>query len=89
MSRLKFDTTINAGHILIVAGMAISVFLAYSDLLRSIDRHEIRIGTIERQTDSNADIQRQILQTLTTIREDIATLKAQTRRDSNTDPFSR
>lgn len=30
--RLRFDPTINAGHILTFAGMAISVFLAYSTL---------------------------------------------------------
>lgn len=73
----RFDMTINLGHVLIVVGMAVSVFLAYTDLVRSIDNHELRIQAMEDQRDENEIVQRQILDTLTTIREDIASLKAQ------------
>lgn len=76
MPRLKLDPTINAGHVLIVAGMLISVLFAYTDLVRAIDNHELRIERIEERDQQDARIQQQILQTLTTIREDIATLKA-------------
>lgn len=77
MPRIRFDTTINAGHILIVVGMAVSVLFAYADLVRAIDQHELRIGNLEVQQKQDNDLQRQILETLTKIREDIAAMKAQ------------
>lgn len=75
----RFDMTINLGHVLIVVGMMSSVFLAYTSVQVRLQDHETRLTTVERDGARDAEFQRQILQTLTTIREDIATLKAENR----------
>jgi len=76
MPQVKFDPTVNLGHLLTIAAFVGSVAVAYTSILRSVDNHEIRIEAMERTRDRDAIIQQQILNTLTTIREDIASLKA-------------
>jgi hypothetical protein len=80
MPRMKFDPTINLGHIFTIIALVGSVLLAYTNIVRAIDNHEVRIGTIEARQGRDAVVQERILDTLTTIREDIATLKAQGHR---------
>lgn len=74
---MKFDPTINLGHIMTIFALVGSIFLAYSRLVITIENHEMRIAVVEKGADRDAVLQQQILNTLTTIREDIATLKAQ------------
>ncbi|PSJ55748.1 hypothetical protein [Pseudaminobacter soli (ex Li et al. 2025)] len=74
---MKFDPTINLGHVLTILALVGSVFVAYSRLVITIENHEMRISVVEKGADRDAQVQQQILNTLTTIREDIATLKAQ------------
>jgi hypothetical protein len=76
MPRMRFDPIINLGHVLTIAALIGSVSIAYTNIVRSIDNHELRIEEIEKSSDRDAMVQQQILNTLTTIREDIATLKA-------------
>lgn len=73
---IKYDPTINLGHILTIGALVGSVFLAYTNLARSLENHEVRIETIEKDETQDDFVQRQILETLTTIREDLAALKA-------------
>ena len=75
----KYDPSINLGHILTILALTGSVFLAYTGVQVRLEEHEGRITTIERDIGRDAAVQQQILQTLTTIREDIAALKADSR----------
>lgn len=86
MPQVKFDGTISLGHILTIAALVGSVFLAYTNVLRAMDNHEVRIEALERSNDRDTILQQQILNTLTTIREDIATLKAGQRTGRTTFP---
>lgn len=65
---MKFDPTINLGHIFTIIALVGSVSLAYTNIVRALDNHELRIGTIESRQSSDAAVQHQILNTLTTIR---------------------
>ncbi len=79
MSRVKFDPTINLGHVLQVVAVVGGLLLAYVNIVRAVDDHEGRLKTVEKQIDGSDLFQRQVLDTLTTIREDIATLKERSR----------
>lgn len=79
MTKPRFDPTINLGHILTIMALLGSVFIAYVNIVRSVDNHELRIAAMEKKSDRDLIIQQQILDALSTIREDIATLKAQSR----------
>lgn len=79
MPRMRFDGTINLGHVLTILAIIGSVFVAYMNILRTVDSHELRITAVEKQVSSSTLFQRQVLATLTTIREDIATLKERSR----------
>lgn len=80
MPNLRFDPTISAGNILAALGMLAAVFLTYSMLRETDVEHETRIEAIEKSGDRDLLLQRQILDNLTTIREDIAGLKALTQK---------
>lgn len=75
MPKVRFDASINFGHILTILSIIGSVFVAYMNIVRTVDEHELRIATVEKQVDTTEAFQRQLLSTLTQIREDIATLK--------------
>ncbi len=79
MSRVKFDPTINLGHVLQVVAVVGGLLLAYVNIVRAVDDHEGRLKTVEKQIDGSDLFRRQVLDTLTTIREDIATLKERSR----------
>jgi hypothetical protein len=79
MPRPHFDFSLNLGHVLTILSIVGSVFVAYSTLVREVDNHELRIKTIEKQIDTTSTFQSQVLSTLGTIREDIATLKERSR----------
>jgi hypothetical protein len=49
--------------------------VAYINIVRTVDGHELRLVILEKQFDNSEEFQRQLLSTLTEIREDIATLK--------------
>lgn len=76
MPQFRFDPTISAGNLLAALGMLAAVFLTYSTLRETDVEHETRIEAIEKESDRDMQLQRQILDNLTTIREDIAGLKA-------------
>ena len=75
MPRVRFDASINFGHILTIISIVGSVFVAYMNIVRTVDGHELRLVILEKQFDNSEEFQRQLLSTLTEIREDIATLK--------------
>lgn len=75
MPKVRFDGTINAGHVLTILSIVGSVFVAYMNLVRTMDEHELRITSVEKQIEGADAFQRRVLDTLTIIREDIATLK--------------
>ncbi len=79
MPRVRFDASINFGHILTILSIVGSVFVAYMNIVRTVDGHELRLVTVEKQLDNSEAFQRQLLTTLTAIREDIATLKERSR----------
>lgn len=79
MSRVKFDPTINLGHVLQVVAIVGGLLLANVNIVRAVDDHEGRLKTVEKQIDGSNLFQRQVLDTLATIREDIATLKERSR----------
>lgn len=79
MSRVRFDPTINLGHVLQVVAVVGGLLLAYVNIVRAVDDHEGRLKAVEKQIDGSDLFQRQLLDTLTTIREDIATLKERSR----------
>jgi hypothetical protein len=81
MARPHFDFSLNLGHVLTIISIVGSVFVAYMTIVREVDNHELRIKTIEKQIDSTSTFQSQVLSTLGTIREDIATLKERSRDD--------
>lgn len=76
MPQVKFDPTINLGHILTAGTFLVAVFAAYTSLRETDVEHQTRIEAIEKGDDRDLILQRQILDSLTTIREDIAGLKA-------------
>lgn len=80
MPRVRFDGTVNAGHILTILSIVGSVFVAYMNIVRTVDEHELRLATVEKQVDTSEAFQRQLLTTLTAIREDIATLKERSKK---------
>lgn len=80
MPRVRFDGTINAGHVLTILSIVGSVFVAYMNIVRTMDEHELRLTTVEKQVDSSEAFQRQLLATLSLIREDIATLKERSKK---------
>lgn len=79
MPKPRFDMTFNLGHVFTVLAIIGSVALAYMNIVRTVDNHELRIEVIEKQVNSSASFQSQVLSTLSTIREDIATLKERSR----------
>jgi len=81
MPRPRFDFSLNLGHILTILSIVGSVFVAYMTVVREVDNHELRITTIEKQVDTSTSFQRQVLDKLSNIREDIATLKERSRND--------
>lgn len=81
MPRPRFDMTLNLGHVLTVLSIIGSVFVAYMNIVRTVDNHELRIEAVEKQLDTTTAFQSQVLSTLSTIREDIATLKERSRDD--------
>ena len=76
--QVKFDPTVNLGHILTAAAMILSVFIAYTQIQVTLRDHETRITAVERNVDRQITVNQSILATLGTIREDIATLKERT-----------
>ncbi len=72
---MRFDPSFNLGHVFTILALVGSVFVAYMNIVRTVDSHELRLEAIEKQVGSSASFQNQVLMTLTTIREDIATLK--------------
>jgi hypothetical protein len=65
---IRFAWDLNLGHLLIVAGMIGSVFLAYTDLRSTEAVHEVRISALERSQIDNAlqlrDLMREIRERL-------------------------
>lgn len=84
MKRPHFDPTVNLGHVITTLALIGSVFFAYTDIVRRIDNHEYRITSnerlIERSLTERRTFEQQILNSLTLLREDIATLKADNSR---------
>jgi len=80
MPKVRFDASINFGHILTILSIVGSVFVAYMNIVRTVDSHELRLATVEKQVDNTEAFQRQLLSTLSAIREDIATLKERSKK---------
>lgn len=77
---VKLDGTITLGHILQAVVLLGSMFTAYVMLRASDVEQQTRITNIETRLDRDSMVQTQILTTLGTIREDIATLKERSQR---------
>lgn len=73
---VQFSWDINLGHLLIVAGMMASVFLAYTDLRSTGAVHEVRISAVERKQADDAlqlrDLMREIRERLDKIQGSLA-----------------
>ena len=82
IGKVKFDPTINLGHVLQVVAITGGLFIAYMNIIRAVDDHEIRLKAVEKQAEGTTVFQNQVLETLTKIREDIATLKERSRQAS-------
>lgn len=79
--KVKLDGTITLGHVLQAVVILGALFTAYV-MLRATDVEQAgRISSIEQRLDRDSIVQTQILTTLGTIREDIATLKERSQRD--------
>lgn len=63
------------GRVFTILALGGSVFVAYMNIVRTVDSRELRLRAIEKQVGPLASFQNQVLVTLTTIREDIATPK--------------
>lgn len=76
---VKFDGTITLGHILQAVVILGAVSAAYVSLRTTDENHDGRLKAVEQRLDRDSSVQQQILNTLATIREDIATLKERTK----------
>ena len=59
MTKPKWDPTINLGHVLTIVALLVSVFVAYTNILRAIDNHHTRITHVHVK-----DIRRQVIDAL-------------------------
>ncbi len=71
----KFEPTINLGHLAIIVAWLGSVFTAYTNVIRTMDTHELRIEVLERNTNRAVDMQQKFLETLGLIQQDMAVVK--------------
>lgn len=79
MAGVKFDNTVTTGHVLQIIVILGAVATAYIALRTTDVDHEARLKSVEQRMESDLGVQRQILNNLATIREDIATLKERTK----------
>ena len=77
---MKFDPTINLGHIAIIVSAVFSVFMAYSSIVRNLDNHELRLVALEKSNEDTASINREVLRTLGAIKEEMSAMKVQLER---------
>lgn len=77
-SKVKFDGTITAGHLLQLFVILGAISAAYVTLKVTDADHESRISSLEQRAAESAATNQEILRTLFIIREDIATLKERT-----------
>lgn len=84
----RFDPTINLGHILTSAMLVVSVFLAYMNVIRITDRHEMDITQIKdamtfekaQAKENRANertFQAQVLTTMSDLRERMVSIETQ------------
>lgn len=77
--RVRWEPSVNLGHLLIVLGMFASVFGAYSDVQRTNDTQELRIARLEeelgRASAEAAVFRAEVRTTLQRILNDLAVLK--------------
>lgn len=71
----KIDPTVNIGHILIMLGMIFSAMGAYISIQQDLTEHQQRLMVLERQVSIYRNESREMLQTLSGIRTDIAVIK--------------
>lgn len=79
--RLKFEGVVTLGHILQSLVILGAVFMAFTSLRETDASHAARIQSLEDRAAMATLTNQQILNTLTTIREDIATLKERSQRN--------
>lgn len=80
MPRIKFDWTLNVGHIAIVLSAIGSVLIAYTNIVRSQDNHEFRLSALETQARDASKTNKELLSTLGEIKEEISALNVKVER---------
>lgn len=77
----KFDWTINLGHLLTISAMLIALATAYTTYQVTINDHDSRLRSLERQTLMLDGRTSDIYKVLSDIRQDLAIIKY--RMDNN------
>lgn len=80
---MKFDRTINLGHILILVGIIASAFSGYMTIRLTVDNHELRIESIERSISAQETINKNLTKLLWDIKRDVAVIKDRSDRDES------
>jgi hypothetical protein len=75
-SGVKFDATINLGHILTTLILISTGFTVYTSIVSQINVHEVRLSTLERTLEQQAATNKEIALSLSQINQNIATITA-------------
>ena len=73
--RVKFDGTINLGHVLTVVTLLGGGFAVYSSMNAKLENHETRLNSLERLEIQRMETNRRIFDQLQSIAVDVATIK--------------
>lgn len=73
--QMRFDWTINLGHVLMILTLMGSVFIAYSNVIRTQDRQDLRITALEQSAAKREAFESTVVNQLSSISVDIGVLK--------------
>ena len=74
-SRMKFDWTVNFGHLLIMGGLIASGVSIYITIAVKMSNYDLRMTSVEKSMMSNDTQNAQIIQQLSTLQRDVAVVK--------------
>lgn len=75
MNGLKFDRTINLGHVLMIITMITAIAVAYATYRVTVSEYDHRIKSLERNAQGQSTLTRDLSQSLYTISRDVAVIK--------------
>lgn len=73
--QMRFDWTINLGHVLMILTLTGSVFIAYANVIRTQDRQDLRITALEQSAAKREVFEGTVVDQLRSISVDIGVLK--------------